>query len=94
MVCFGISVWSGQFNLFLTTLLQKKKAFAINHDGKYEKYIQLYDFWVSLLKFYRKVLATSNKWFVFNLSNCIPSNTFVHYFVMINNWTRLLAIDI
>ena len=24
-----------------------KKAFAINHDEKYKKYIQLYDFWVS-----------------------------------------------
>ena len=59
--------------------------------GNTKKY---YYFWVSLLKFYRKVLATSNKWFVFNLSNCFPTNTFVHYFVMINNWTRLPAIDI
>ena len=81
--------WSGQFNLYLTTLLQKKQ-FVINHDGKYEKYIQSNSFWVSLLKFYRKVLATSYKLFVFNLTNCFPSKTFVHYFVTINNWTRLL----
>ena len=36
----------------------------------------------------------SDKLFVFNLSNCFSSNTFVTYFVTRNNWTQLPAINI
>ena len=58
-----------------------KTAFVINHDGKYKKIHTA----VLLLGIVTKILQKSPRYFQFNLTNCFPSKTFVHYFVTINN---------